>query len=147
MYYFFSAKVLFLFRMPWRSTISFPIRTEVLFLFRMSISPFPNCQKKYYFLSNTDRSTISFPRPLEKYYFFSVRVHAPFPNSQKKYYFLSESEEVLFLFRLDGAGSMDLGKIYLKVLFHFQTPPKWAISFPLITISFPRKRYFFSVST
>ena len=129
-----------------KSTISFPIRTGVLFLFRTQwkstsffsrwiYTPFPNRQKKYYFLSELVevlflfrdhwKSAISFPH---------------------EYYFLSESVEVLFLFRFDRAGSMDLGKIYLKVLFHFQTPPKCAISFPLITISFPRKHYFFSAS-
>lgn len=130
-----------------KSTISFPIRTEVLFLFRTQwkstsffsrwiYTPFPNRQKKYYFLSELVevlflfrdhwKSAISFPH---------------------EYYFLSESVEVLFLFRLDRAGSMNLGKIYLKVLFHFQAPPKCDISFPLITISFPRKHYFFSASS
>jgi hypothetical protein len=158
MYYFFSAKVLFPFRLPWekyyflsvtyRSTISFPRPLKKYYFFSEWVhAPYPNCQEKYYFLSDTDRSTISFLQPLEKCYFFSAWAYAPFLNSQKKYYFLSESVEVLFLFRFDRTGSMNLGKIYLKVLFHFQTPPKCAISFPLITISFPRKHYFFSVSS
>ena len=147
MYYFFSANVLFPFRLSWekyyflsdtdRSTISFPhSMKKYQFLFQMNIYSCPNRQKKYYFLSELVevlflfrdhwKSAISFPH---------------------EYYFLSESVEVLFLFRLDRAGSMNLGKIYLKVLFHFQTPPKCAISFPLITISFPRKYYFFSASS
>lgn len=89
MYYFFSAKVLFLFRISWekyyflsdtdRSTISFPhSMKKYQFLFQMNIYSLSKPTEEVLFPFRISGSTISFPRPLKKCYFFSTWVLFPF---------------------------------------------------------------------